>query len=159
MVNILAATLLAVAAGFAGDNTDLASRSAAVIVCVAMDANSHTVVAQAKEIANRLFARIDVTVMWRGKPRSCPVQAVLMNVRSDTPASVFPQALAAAMPFEGSRIRVFFDRIHQRSFGRPAVEPVLLAHVLVHEIVHILQGTDGHSNSGLMKALWDTHDY
>jgi hypothetical protein len=142
----------------AGDNTDAATGSAAVIICVAADASSHTDLVQAKEMANRLFGQIGVTLMWRGNPRGCPVDAILINVRSDTPPGVFPQALAAAMPFEGAHIRVFFDRIHQRSFGRPALEPVLLAHVLVHEIVHILQGTDGHSNSGLMKALWDRAD-
>jgi len=35
---------------------------------------------------------------------------------------------------------------------------VLLAHVLVHEIAHILQKTDQHSNSGVMKAVWTHQD-
>ena len=36
---------------------------------------------------------------------------------------------------------------------------MLLAHVLAHEISHILQGTDQHSARGVMKALWDINDY
>jgi hypothetical protein len=34
-----------------------------------------------------------------------------------------------------------------------------MAHVIVHEITHILQGIDRHSNSGIMKALWTSTDY
>jgi hypothetical protein len=36
---------------------------------------------------------------------------------------------------------------------------VLLAHVLVHEITHILQGTEQHSGSGIMKAVWTHQDH
>lgn len=35
----------------------------------------------------------------------------------------------------------------------------LLAHVLVHEITHILQGTCRHSDTGIMKARWTHQDY
>jgi hypothetical protein len=31
--------------------------------------------------------------------------------------------------------------------------------VLVHEITHILQGVDRHSESGIMKAQWTIDDY
>ena len=34
-----------------------------------------------------------------------------------------------------------------------------LAHVLVHEITHILQASDRHSDSGVMKARWIAQDY
>ena len=34
----------------------------------------------------------------------------------------------------------------------------LLAHVLVHEITHILQGTDRHSPNGIMKSHWKSED-
>jgi hypothetical protein len=33
------------------------------------------------------------------------------------------------------------------------------AHVLVHEIVHILERTDHHADSGVMKAQWNPDDY
>ena len=35
----------------------------------------------------------------------------------------------------------------------------LLAHVLVHEIVHILQGCTRHSDRGVMKAHWNGVDF
>jgi hypothetical protein len=36
--------------------------------------------------------------------------------------------------------------------------PCLLAHVLVHEITHLLEGIDRHSESGVMKAHWSSDD-
>jgi hypothetical protein len=36
--------------------------------------------------------------------------------------------------------------------------PPLLAHVMAHEIAHVLQGISRHSTSGLMKAHWDKTD-
>ena len=36
---------------------------------------------------------------------------------------------------------------------------MLLAHVLVHELTHLLEGVPRHSASGIMKAHWDENDY
>jgi hypothetical protein len=60
------------------------------------------------------------------------------------------------MPFEGTRIIIFYDRVKRTV--EPPVVPHLLAQVLAHEIAHILEGIDHHSNSGLMKAHWDLRD-
>jgi hypothetical protein len=35
----------------------------------------------------------------------------------------------------------------------------VLAHVLVHELTHILQGFPRHSEGGVMKAHWDSGDF
>ena len=48
-----------------------------------------------------------------------------------------------------------------RSLGQGVAEEaaaVLLAHVLAHEITHVLQGTVRHSEEGLMKARWTAED-
>jgi hypothetical protein len=50
-------------------------------------------------------------------------------------------------------ITVFLDRIEKTDF--PAF---VLAHVMVHEITHIVQGVSRHSDTGLMKARWTAHD-
>jgi hypothetical protein len=39
------------------------------------------------------------------------------------------------------------------------VAPFLVGHVLAHEIVHMLQGVNLHSSSGIMKPRWDSRDY
>jgi hypothetical protein len=36
--------------------------------------------------------------------------------------------------------------------------PCLLAHILAHEITHVLQGINRHSVSGVMKAHWSNGD-
>lgn len=41
---------------------------------------------------------------------------------------------------------------------QPPVVPYLLAHVLAHEIAHIIEGTNRHSDGGVMKAHWDLID-
>jgi hypothetical protein len=65
--------------------------------------------------------------------------------------------LARALPFEGIHILVFYDRM--RATVDAGMVPRLLAHVLVHEIAHVIEGNDQHSDSGMMKARWDAEDY
>ena len=59
-------------------------------------------------------------------------------------------------PYEGTHITIFYDRVR---VAEPRVTQVVLAHVLVHEITHILQGIFRHSESGVMKARWTAKDY
>lgn len=61
------------------------------------------------------------------------------------------------MPFDVTRIVLLYDRV--LSAAGPDLAPALLGHVLAHEIVHILQGVNAHSASGLMKPHWDRRDY
>ena len=49
---------------------------------------------------------------------------------------------------------MFLDRI-----GMMERPEVVLAHVMVHEITHDLQGVCRHSATGLMKAHWTTSDF
>jgi hypothetical protein len=67
-----------------------------------------------------------------------------------------PHALAYAMPYEGTRIVIFFDRVQQAVDPRSV--PALRAHVIAHELGHILEGVISHSATGLMKANWDEDD-
>ena len=68
-----------------------------------------------------------------------------------------PGALAYALPYEGAHVQLFYDRITEA--GDSALLSRLLAHVLVHEITHILQRSSRHSTHGIMKARWDREDY
>jgi len=36
---------------------------------------------------------------------------------------------------------------------------MILAHVMTHEITHVLQGIERHSATGVMKARWDAKDF
>jgi len=113
--------------------------------------------APALDLANKMFATIGIRLDWRSgePPRTSSTRPIAIELATDTPANLLPGALGSAMPYEGVHIRVFYDRLQ----SDVAPRSVLLAHVLVHEIAHILQGTDQHSNSGVMKAVWTHQDH
>ena len=117
------------------------------------------VLAPALDLANRMFATIGIRLDWcNGEPpQTQPALPIFIELATDTPANLLPGALGYAMPYEGVHIKVFYDRIQSEVV--PSSRAVLLAHVLVHEIAHILQGTDRHSDSGVMKAFWTARDH
>src|SRR5690348_8534596 len=104
-----------------------------------------------------MFAGIGLAIIWRNGMGDCAAQEIHVDLRQGTPASLRPGALAYARPYEGTDIRVFFDRISGN--WEPRMVPVILAHVLAHEITHILERIDRHSSCGIMKAHWDVQDY
>ena len=72
---------------------------------------------------------------------------ILIAVSYQTAPTDHPDAWAYAMPCEGTHIVVFWDRILRKvPRGRA---PVMMAHVLVHEITH---------SSGSQSALGERHD-
>ena len=108
-----------------------------------------------KAIASKMLRRIGVTLVWVDS-KSCPPEGIHITLTGQTPATLQPGALAYALPYEGTHIRVFRDRIEA---NQPALVPHLLAHVLGHEIVHILEGCTRHSEGGVMKAHWGGADF
>jgi hypothetical protein len=119
-----------------------------------------SVLRQAETLANEIFAGAEVKIDWpRGGPSRSHRQAwpIVINLMTDPPSQLQPEALAFALPYEGVHIDVFYDRV--QNVTGPALTPNVLAHVLVHEITHILQGTCRHSDRGVMKAHWTHQDY
>jgi len=112
------------------------------------------VLAQAQSLAVNMFADIGVNLKWRsGHPLPSEANAIVIDVVTGTPAEFKPGALAFALPFEGVHIRIFWDRIAAYHWA-----PRVLAHVMVHEITHILQGVAEHTEEGIMKARWTDKD-
>jgi hypothetical protein len=108
-----------------------------------------------KAIASKMLRKVGVTLVWVDS-KSCPPEGIHITLTGRTPPTLQPGALAYALPYEGTHIGVFRDRIEA---NQPALVPHLLAHVLVHEIIHILEGCTRHSESGVMKAHWDGADF
>jgi hypothetical protein len=112
-----------------------------------------------------MFREIGIELRWRtGAVRAnaaddacgAPIVILLGDTGS---ARVPPDALAYAAPFaqSGVCIHVLLDRVLQdRGSG---LATALLAHVLAHEITHVLQQTNRHSADGVMKARWDRRDF
>jgi len=125
-------------------------------VAVCVPARVDLSVTLAKDEARKMFAAIAVALDWRDS-LACPADALRVTLDAQTPADFRPHALAYALPYEGTHIHVFYDRI-QAAVPAGSVRH-LLAHVLVHEISHILEGAARHSDAGIMKASWDQADY
>jgi len=113
----------------------------------------------ARVAVSKVFEGIGVSIEWQPYGHFCPVAsgAIAISLSYDTPWNLFQGALAYALPYEGTHIVVFYDRV--RESVEPARVPCLLAYVIVHEIAHILQRVTRHSASGIMKAKWDHSDY
>jgi len=131
-----------------------------VTVYVNNDLNNDLVVMyQAREKAGKMFAEAGVRIDWRigrpsgGQPERGP--EIVVSFMEHTSHNYRPGRLAYSKLDEG-HITVFWDRIRD-SPGAPPV--VVLAHVLVHEITHILQGIDRHSEAGIIKSKWTLADF
>lgn len=115
----------------------------------------------AEGIADGMFATAGVRIEWHGHspeggaPRG---GALAIGLASNTPDRLLPGALGFARVYEGVHVDIFCDRLDRMAPGSKMAVP-LLAHVLVHEITHMLQGIDRHSESGVMKACWTASDY
>ena len=111
----------------------------------------------ATNLADKMFAKAGVRIVWRaGAPSAQKIaeeRPVVIRFATNTAA---PGALAFAAPYEGVHVTIFSDRVQM---GDRRATQAVLAHVLVHEITHILQGFVRHSESGIMRAQWTSQDY
>jgi len=117
----------------------------------------------AQMIAGKMFGAIGVNnIKWQsGAPSSSGVEdthPIILTITDHTPDRFYPGELASALPFEGVHIRILYDRLGA-AVNLPNMGSILLAHVMAHEIGHMLQGVARHSASGLMRARWTHEDY
>jgi hypothetical protein len=124
-------------------------------VTVCMDTTPASEVVRAEAQASQMFAAIGLKLDWScGK--SGRQQAIVITLAARAPETRKPGELAYALPYEGTHIVILYDRVCKM---QPNHVPAVLAHVLVHEVTHILQGFQRHSESGVMKAHWDSQDF
>jgi hypothetical protein len=151
--------MTAVAAGMACAQ-ETGSQEVSVPTVVVYLENGPLEVYRATKLAEQMFASVGVRIVWRTTApsviRLAQERPIVVDFASNTPASDHPGTLAYSLPYEGIHITVFYDRV--RAVGSRATQPVL-AHVLVHEITHLMQGTVHHSEGGIMKAHWTNKDY
>ena len=116
---------------------------------------------QALLLASEMFKGVGVHVEWEpgSHPRKNPSadRRIVVELAGSTPWNYFEGALGISRPFDGIHVTVFYDRVEEIGIG--SLKPILLAHVLVHELTHMLEGVDRHSDAGIMKALWGPEEY
>ena len=143
------------ASAFAGESANEPER--AVDVCV-QPVKGGLALYSAQAWASEVFAGIKVRIEWHSSAICLAAEsAIQISFSEQTPETQRPGALAYALPYEGTHIVVFYDRVKHTAAMRGV--PQLLAYVLVHEITHILQNVSRHSAAGIMKARWDGVEY
>ena len=120
------------------------------------------VLSQARALAAEMFAGVGVHIDWRaGRPAESQLLregAIAVSFTLDTPKEFRPDVSAFAVTSGGVHIAVLCQRLAW-ALAKPDFAPALLAHVLVHEITHILEGVARHSETGIMKPNWTPGDY
>jgi hypothetical protein len=119
-------------------------------------------VERAKMLARNMFASAGFKIVWRSPGSDTPPGIVVdVTLDSGETAEEDSSALAEAFPFAGStgHITINYSRVRTSAGISRELEPLLLAHVLVHEITHVLQCLDRHADTGVMKAHWSSEDY
>lgn len=109
--------------------------------------------------ATRMFTAIGVSLEWVKAMPTAP-EGTVIEVRFTAGVPGQPGAMAFSTPFDARPvITVMYDRIRSATEGRREYLTTLLAHVLAHEIGHILMRSEAHSPDGVMKAHWTASDY
>jgi hypothetical protein len=128
----------------------------AVPVCMKFGSDVRALT-RAEQAASKMFAEIGVKIEWSGRD-DCHLRpgAIVVTLSYAIDPSKQPGAYAFSRPYEGTNIVVFWDRIQRKL--PPPKSSILLAHVLAHEITHILQIGTRHSETGVMKAKWSDDD-
>lgn len=149
------AVMVAATGAWASDGAQTSKH--VVTACLNPGANA-SMMYRGQATATRILKQAGIRLDWRSDERACAAgSGLVVTVSRETPVKQHPGALAYAMPFERTHIVLFYDRV--LTTATPAVTPYLAGYVLAHEIVHMLQGIEQHSASGVMKARWDAGDY
>ena len=157
-MKILAVLSFAQILGAASAPSPTPTHAPEILVClerIAQASTSTTYLAQSETA--KLLASAAVHVEWIHGSTCQSSAAIQVHLTVQTPDNLLPGALAFCQPAARDDIRVLYDRV--QAMVSPAHEPHLLAYVLAHEIVHILEGAGRHSSSGIMKAQWTPEDY
>lgn len=118
------------------------------------------VLCAATDQAVRMFDAIGVSLEW-APTRPALGQGVAIEIRFSMEAiRGQPEVLARSTPFDPKPVvTILYSRIASYMEPNRGLRAKLLAHVLVHEIGHVLMKSTSHSADGIMKARWTQTDY
>jgi hypothetical protein len=131
--------------------------------------------AQAKEEAARILSRAGVEIDWLDCPTSAAEvdkypgceklpgsTGLVLRIRPQSPATrmvrkttVFGYALLPEDGGFGIYADVYDDGVALLANGRDSLRPVMLGHLMAHEIGHLLLNTARHTATGLMHSPWN----
>ena len=133
-----------------------------------------TVLWPSQEITRDLFARIGVRLVWgpghwhasqasgvasKGEPIQ---REFAIEISPRVPKGFDQDALAFAMPYGDTSlgVMIFYNRVKLLlQQHRTTPEAVIFGHILAHEIGHVLERINRHSETGVMRARWTEDDF
>jgi hypothetical protein len=139
------------------------NRNADPVVSVQMEgdvARATPGMGRARALATQMFATAGVRLEWCDRPEKCQDwhNRLVVTLVPAAPSRLASTARAEALAFQGRNISIYLDRMPATSGPGSAASAILWAHVLVHEITHLLQASDYHAATGVMKAHWNSRD-
>jgi hypothetical protein len=127
------------------------------------------ILAEGRREATRIFQRAGVKIMWldcsrpEGESMDRPACRTPMN-RSHLAVRIVPWSSKSgdavfgiaflSSDGEGAYSDVFYDSVKKLHEEWHTCTPILLGHVIAHEIGHLLLGTNAHSWMGIMRSQW-----
>jgi hypothetical protein len=113
-----------------------------------------------QSIVSSIYKDVGIQIHWKSGERVDGGSALAFEIRfiASAPESARPTALAAAK-IEPGIITVYEDRVRGLHQSHPAVQRVVLAYVLAHELAHVMQGVARHSNAGILRDQWTVLDF
>jgi hypothetical protein len=172
MKAVLNAAMLVIAATGAGAGEGPASTPPRVAVYVQGQQYADlALLNRARTLATSMFTEIGVRLEWKaGRPRPTrrssrtgpwysPGKEIVVRLAMEAPRTHGNAAPARALPYapSGTQVTVFYDQAVPPQ-GDMGASAAFLAHILAHEIGHVLQGIARHSEAGVMKAQWSRED-
>lgn len=110
------------------------------------------VLAGSCEEVTRIFAEAGVTVRWTETSPRYTVRIVSQVLGFDRAASPV-MGVASRKPIPG--VQVFFKQVQDFAHAYKIGLSTMMAHVIAHEIGHLMLPGYGHSSNGLMQPAWD----
>jgi len=119
--------------------------------------SSARILKQHKTIVSSIFLAAGVKIHWHDG-KTVP-GAFEIRVVKFAPPSASKDALAATR-IASADITIFEDRVLRRlSFAHLAEANVAPAYIVAHELAHAMQGEFRHSETGILKAHFDSDDF
>jgi len=112
-----------------------------------------------EQAAAHIFSSIGVELRWSCDERA--PNAISIRLAARVPKQFGKETLAYAFPFarQGVRITVFYHRLEPLFEEHQGYAGSIFGHVLAHEIAHVLERVDSHSQTGIMRGRWDENDF
>jgi hypothetical protein len=132
------------------------------------------VLLNAEQHAAEIFRRAGIELAWVDcpvSPREVEKFPVCTQITNDPRAltlKILPETMAArfglphskrGVTFQGHASFVFYHRVQELSNNNGLSEPIVLGHIIAHELGHLLLGEGAHSENGIMKEDLRVKDF